>query len=140
MVSWRQETDYLRCSPKFHGRPRYDCILFQKQEASLRRDQMHGKAFGRLLLLFTWEGFEEKYSLALVQPFDVGVNSHRVQRLDQDLEFIRVKERPQRESIVCSIHSIIRGAAAIPDSRRSGEYVIMDTLDTDSFLRIKEFY
>ncbi|KAG1874106.1 hypothetical protein C8R48DRAFT_745988 [Suillus tomentosus] len=35
-VNWKQTTDYLRCTPGFHGQPRYDCALIQlAQEVSV---------------------------------------------------------------------------------------------------------
>lgn len=29
MVDWRQHTDYLRCSPRLFGVPRFDCVFIQ---------------------------------------------------------------------------------------------------------------
>ncbi|KAG2079379.1 uncharacterized protein F5147DRAFT_819992, partial [Suillus discolor] len=35
-IDWKQTTNYLRCTPGFHGQPRYDCALIQlTQEVSV---------------------------------------------------------------------------------------------------------
>ncbi|KAG2150880.1 hypothetical protein DEU56DRAFT_728523 [Suillus clintonianus] len=43
MVSWRQQTDYLRCNPKFFNNSCFDCVLIQTTDKVI---------FGRLLFLF----------------------------------------------------------------------------------------
>ncbi|TFY76117.1 hypothetical protein EWM64_g7894 [Hericium alpestre] len=47
MVDWRAKTDYLRCSPLFHGSPRRDFVIV---------DMIRGNIFGQLLFMFTPDG------------------------------------------------------------------------------------
>ncbi|KAK7041356.1 hypothetical protein R3P38DRAFT_2512397 [Favolaschia claudopus] len=44
LSTWTTATDYLRCSPKFHGQPRYDCVLVKTEQRPF---------FARLLYLFS---------------------------------------------------------------------------------------
>ncbi|KAJ7358239.1 hypothetical protein DFH08DRAFT_802080 [Mycena albidolilacea] len=34
-VNWSLQRDILRCNPKFHGRPRYDCFLYNTESELL---------------------------------------------------------------------------------------------------------
>lgn len=140
MVDWRMTSDYLRCNPDFHNHPRYDCVLLQKTFA-ISNSIIDCTMFGRLLRLFSADVAGTTYSLALVRPLNYIKQRQRdnLQRRDKELEFVRVKEEPLSRSIVCSIHSIIRGVVAVHDSRRHDEYIIMDTLDADLFLRLRPF-
>ncbi|KAI6157711.1 hypothetical protein BKA82DRAFT_131015 [Pisolithus tinctorius] len=125
-VDWCQYTDYLRCHPNFHGRPRYDCVLIKTQQKDI---------FGRLILLFQCVVGEEAFPLALIQPFDAptGQRLHK----DKHLNFWRVHEQPHMSSEIISVHSIIRSALLYPDHTRPGEYLVVDTVDTDMFLRVQ---
>ncbi|KAG1824182.1 hypothetical protein EV424DRAFT_1471936 [Suillus variegatus] len=84
-VDWKQTTDYLRCTPGFHGQPRYDCALIQLRPGIF----------------------------ALVQPFTAGIGASR--RLDRDLRLTRVKAVPRASSIFVPVQSFIRGAVCFPD-------------------------
>ncbi|KAJ7741186.1 hypothetical protein DFH07DRAFT_751222 [Mycena maculata] len=42
LASWASTSDYLRCNPKFHGHPRYDCVLVQtEKDKFLRFHRVH---------------------------------------------------------------------------------------------------
>lgn len=127
MVDWRQATDLLRCSPKFFGEERYDCVMIQLTGSKI--------IFGRLVFLFEWTGYGQTYPLALIHPFDVDIGAFR--NTDRHLGFYRVKVKPRKKSEVFSVHSIIRGAVAVRDSQRDDEFIIMDTLDADMYLRLQ---
>ncbi|KIN98821.1 hypothetical protein M404DRAFT_966485 [Pisolithus tinctorius Marx 270] len=126
-IDWCQYTDYLCCHPNFHGRPRYDCVLVKTQEKDI---------FGRLVLLFNCVVGEETFPLALLQPYDTQLIGQRLWK-DNHLNFWRVGAQPRRSSEIISVHSIIHGALLYPDHTRPGEYLIVDTIDTDMFLRVQ---
>ncbi|KAI6143304.1 hypothetical protein BKA82DRAFT_4331247 [Pisolithus tinctorius] len=56
---------------------------------------------------------------------------------DKHLNFWRVCEQPCMSSEIISVHSIIRGALLYPDHMRPGEYLVVDTVDTDMFLCVQ---
>ncbi|KAG2158730.1 uncharacterized protein EDB93DRAFT_1290809 [Suillus bovinus] len=126
IVDWRTATDYLRCSPSFHNFPRYDCIILQTQARVI---------FGRLLMLFTCVVDGQTHPVALVHPYDALVGQHSLK--DKHFQFWRVHQRPRISSEFFSVHSIIRGAALAEDHSIQGDYLVIDTIDTDMFLRMK---
>ncbi|KAG2121326.1 hypothetical protein BD769DRAFT_1361343, partial [Suillus cothurnatus] len=65
--------------------------------------------FGHLLMLFTYKHFQ----------------------------FWRVHERPRISSEFFSVHSIIHDAALTEDHNVLGDYLVIYTIDTDMFLRMK---
>ncbi|KAI6137977.1 hypothetical protein BKA82DRAFT_4333666 [Pisolithus tinctorius] len=75
VVDWKVAVNHIRCSPSFHGRPRYDCTLIQLSETKT--------AFIQLIFMFTCKiaAFEDVFQFALVQPLTAGTG---VRRLDQD--------------------------------------------------------
>ena len=61
-----------------------------------------------------------------------------VERLkDHDLGFYRMKSNLHMQYEIIPLHSIIRGAYIIPDYEHDDEYLIVDTIDADMFLRLK---
>ncbi|KIN99482.1 hypothetical protein M404DRAFT_30342 [Pisolithus tinctorius Marx 270] len=69
VVDWKVAVNHIRCSPSFHGRPRYDCALIQLSETKT--------AFVRLIFMFTCKiaAFEDVFQFALVQPLTAGTGS-----------------------------------------------------------------
>ncbi|KAG2103174.1 hypothetical protein BD769DRAFT_1630901 [Suillus cothurnatus] len=126
IVDWRITTDYLRCSPSFHNFARYDCVILQTQA---------GPMFGRLLMLFTCIVDGRTHPIALVHPYDAPVGLRSLK--DKHFQFWRVRERPRISSEFFSVRSIIRGAALTEDHNVPGDYLVIDTIDTDMFLRMK---
>ena len=61
MVTWKVETDYLRCSPNFYNKPRFDYVLVQTENKPV---------FAQLIFIFSVTIGQIKYPLALVQMFD----------------------------------------------------------------------
>lgn len=129
-VDWCQYTDYLRCSPSFHGHTRHDCVILRTQQCDI---------FGRLLFLFTCSVDGEVFPLALVQPHNAGIPGQRPTK-DKHLGFWRVREQPRAATEIFSVQSIVRGALLYPDNARHGEYLVIDTIDTDMFLRVQEMH
>jgi hypothetical protein len=125
LVNWKQQSDYLRCSPSFYHQERYDCVL------------IHGKDhpfFAHLVLLFTSAIAGQTYPLALIQPYDAPIGYHSCK--DKDLQFWRVRAKPRFSTEFISVHSIIRGVLLVPDSEAPGDYLVVDGIDTDMFLHI----
>ncbi|EGO23558.1 hypothetical protein SERLADRAFT_438878 [Serpula lacrymans var. lacrymans S7.9] len=110
IVDWRQYTDYLRCNPWFYNHPQYDCVLLQTVDSRI---------FARLIMLFICTIDQVDYPFALVQPYDAPSRS--------DAEFVPLR-------------SIVRGAAMAPDYEVSGDFFLIDTVDSDWFLRTKKMW
>ncbi|KAG1884643.1 hypothetical protein F4604DRAFT_1878660 [Suillus subluteus] len=119
IVDWRTTVDYLRCSPLFHNFPRYDCIILQTQA---------GVIFGCLLMLFTCVMDGQTHPVALVHPYDAPVGQCSLK--DKHFQFWISSE-------FFSVHSIIRGAALAEDHSIQGDYLVINTIDTDMFLHMK---
>ncbi|KAJ7059195.1 hypothetical protein C8F01DRAFT_1370778 [Mycena amicta] len=124
--NWLDATDYLRCSPSFHGQERYDAALVQTPT---------GVILARLLFIFTCEIDQRNHPFALVQAMDANVRNPPAK--DKALGFRRVHAKPRRDTEFISVHSIIRGALLAPAFDREGEYLVIDDVDTDMFFRLK---
>jgi len=92
--------------------------------------------FGRLIYVFTFVVDGETYPLVLIHPYDAPAGPRR--RKDQELGLIRVRARPRASAEFISVHSIIRGAYLVQDSADKTNFFIVDSVDTDMFLRIKK--
>ncbi|KAF7290198.1 hypothetical protein MIND_01333200 [Mycena indigotica] len=127
--SWAGEADYLRCSPQFHGRPRYDAAFVQTTD---------GIIVARLIFIFSCKFKDKILPFALVQPYDAPIPRPASQK-DQDLGLIRFRSKPRRQTEFISVHSIIRGVYLAPDFGRNDglEYLAADIVDTDMFFRLK---
>lgn len=126
---WRQATDYLRCNPSFYRRPRYDFVMISTPTLPI---------FGQLLSMFTCTVNDVAYPVAFIQAYEV-VNSHVRSRKDKQLGLLRVRRKGDCEFI--SLHSIIRGALVVSAEKESPmDAIVVDTLDTDMFLRLKRLY
>lgn len=132
-VTWRKVTDIVRCSPEFHGAPRHDCVIVHvgPDDASM---------FCRLVFVFTYSLGEQTYALALVQPFDLAKPGTETREVDRHLALCRLRERPRADSIIISARSIRRGAVLLSDTSRAGEYLVLDMLDGDMFMRAVELF
>ncbi|EIW75195.1 hypothetical protein CONPUDRAFT_66265 [Coniophora puteana RWD-64-598 SS2] len=138
--TWRTHTDYLRCSPMFYNEPRYDCVLAKISPETV--------AAVRLIMLFDFvltfdangSPQPEVFSAALVQPYtdtpDLN-DAANVSKVDNDLNFIRVKACPRDQAIIIPIDSFVRGVLLSPDFDRAEEYLINTYVDGDIFLRMK---
>lgn len=121
--------DYLRCNPSFHNRPRFDAALIKT---------VAGDIFVRLIYVFAVSVNEQVHPFALVQPLDSprGVVSNK----DKALKFYRIRAKPRQASEFIPVRSIIRGALLAPDFSREGDYLVMDIVDEDMWLRLKQMY
>ncbi|KAG1904191.1 uncharacterized protein F5891DRAFT_1126623 [Suillus fuscotomentosus] len=126
MVDWHLKRDLLRCNPSFFGSPRYDCVMVKAQDQPF---------FVCLIFLFRCSIGKIVLSFALIHPYDVAIGHHH--RQDIDLGLYRVRAKPHASPELISVESIIRGAVLASDPATAGDYFIVDTINTDIFLRMK---
>ena len=60
-----------------------------------------------------------------------------MRRKDKDLGLYRLQLKAKRYEII-SLNSVVRGALLVPDSENPGQYLVVDTVDSDMFLRMKD--
>lgn len=128
MVTWREETNILRCSPSFYNEPRYDSIIFHDHEDRF--------TFAKLVFSFICSlESGEKYPLLLVQPM-VPVE-RRV--MDRELCLYPFKAAPRSKCRLVPLQSLVRGAVLYEDTapRRVRYYFAMDLIDEDMFVRLQ---
>lgn len=97
--------------------------------------------FAKLLFLFKCSINNGKgpYSLALVQKYNMYIPRRERLASDKELGMIRVRSHPRKDSTFIFVDSIIRGAMLVStfDDRVSDECFVVDSVDTDMFLRLK---
>jgi hypothetical protein len=130
MVDWHIKTDYLRCSPEFSGRPRYDFII---------ADRPQGRIFAQLVFVFICQVNGRDYHLALVQPLEKH-SRPATRRVDKNLSIYRWHIRARNRCEVIPLDHIVRGAVLVADTNYKGDFFVIDTLDEDMFLRVKNMY
>ena len=89
-----------------------------------------------IICIFNYRIDNKDYPTALVQPYDAKVG--RLYRKDIDLGFLRVRAKPISAPEFISIRSIIRGAVLVPAFDKKEDYLVMDVLDADMFVRIRK--
>ena len=130
LVDFCQTTDYLRCSPSLHNNARYDSVIVNAAT---------GVFFARLLFLFTCVVNGTSYPIALIHPYDAPVG-RRLQK-DKHLGFWRVRSQPRATaSEFILVETIIRGVALASDPTTAGDFLVIDSVDSDIFLRMKEMH
>ena len=127
-VTWKNITDYLRCSPQFHHNPRYDGIMIHT---------LNGPFFGKLLLVFTIKIEEKEHCFAYIQSFNVLRNPSTV---DKSLGLLRVYSPASSPYEFIPIESIIRGAFIVSDNNKPGQAFVLDVIDPDMYLRLQKFF
>lgn len=78
------------------------------------------------------------YPIALVHPFDAPLGLRL--RKDKYLRIWRVRQRPALSSEFVFVQSIIRGALLVEDVGYPGTHIVVDTIDSDMFVRVKELF
>jgi hypothetical protein len=129
-VTWRQETDLLRCSKSFHGAPRHDFVMVNAGGNDL--------FFSQLVFIFTYRYQDVLYALALVQPLDATVTDQP--ETDCSLGLCRIRAQPRKDSRIIPVRAIRRGALVVPDHKRANEHLVIDALDGDMFLRCIDLF
>ena len=125
-VTWKQEVDYLRCSPNFYNHPRYDSVLAH----------VDGKViFAQLVHIFTIIVDTKPLPMALVHIFDQQKSPAHAKK-DQELQFLRL--RRQDRSCFIWARSIIQGVPIFPAFDNEKDAIVFDIFDADIFLRVSE--
>ncbi|KAJ7775941.1 hypothetical protein DFH07DRAFT_766883 [Mycena maculata] len=124
-VDWNRGRDILRCNPMFHGRQRYDSVIYEAQGDDL--------AMGRLELVFRCHlPRKVTLDLAMIHPYRKSTWAARTRT-----------DCPTREwstgSIFIALEHVTRGALLchVFGAPREVFYVI-DCVDEDMFLRIND--
>lgn len=129
MVDFHTSTDYVRCSPMFHNAPQYNSVMISTQD---------GTMFARLIFIFTCIVGDTNHSIALIQACDITVQNRPLK--DRHLGFLRVRAQPRHKSEFVFVDSIIRGALLIEDGSWPGDFLLVDSIDTDMFLQMQKFH
>ncbi|EGO04618.1 hypothetical protein SERLA73DRAFT_118586 [Serpula lacrymans var. lacrymans S7.3] len=96
------------------------------------------RIFARLIMLFICTIDQVDYLFALVQPYDAPVG--RRQHKDKDLGLWRIWAKSCSDAEFVPLRSIVCGAAMAPDYKVSGNFFLIDTVDSDWFLRTKKMW
>ena len=128
MVDWKLATDLLRCNKSFRGNERHDHVIVKLED---------GHFFARLLHLFEVTMDTQSHPLAYVESYCRPSGSLR--RKDKDLGLYRLQLRAERYEII-HLESVVCGALLVPDSDNPEEYLVVDTIDSDMFLRMKQIF
>jgi hypothetical protein len=100
--------------------------------------------FAQLLFLFKCRVAEKEYPLALILPFDQPIPARDRPKKDINLGLyrVRIRARPRKSAECVFMESIVRGALLVNafDSEHRDENFVIDTVDTDMFLRLRNLY
>ncbi|KAJ6509636.1 hypothetical protein DFH09DRAFT_942461 [Mycena vulgaris] len=124
-VDWRSATDILRCNPLFHGRPRFDSMIYEEDNSPL--------AVGELHFVFRCHlPGNAVIDLALVRPF--GTTAWQPNTRTDCL--IR-KELPLNNCHFIALEHVVRGILLCPIfGGQDGMHYIVDCIDEDMYLRV----
>lgn len=95
--------------------------------------------FAQLLCVLKVSVSGNRYSVALVHKYDQNIPACECPQKDTDLSLLRVRARPRRLADFIFVDSIIRGVVLAEDygSEHKDERYVVDTIDTDMFLRLQ---
>ena len=96
-------------------------------------------SFAKLVVMFVVKAEGQQVLMALVQGADKGIGG-RPRVVDRDFGLHRLKMWERTASRFIPLQSIIRGALVAHDSQNHDEYVIVDIIDPDMFLRVRAMY
>lgn len=94
--------------------------------------------FAQILLVFKLTVANTEYSLALVQPYNEHIRNRT--KTDRDLGFLRVRSGPRASSEFIFVESIVRGALLVDARDKDKDKLVVDTIDTDMFLRLRSLH
>ncbi|KAJ7480474.1 hypothetical protein B0H11DRAFT_1724784 [Mycena galericulata] len=124
-VDWNHGRDILRCNPMFHGRQRYDSVIYEARGDDL--------AMGQLELVFRCHlPRKVTLDLAMIHPYRKSTWAARTRT-----------DCPMREwsigSIFIALEHVTRGALLCPVFGAPREvFYVIDCVDEDMFLRIND--
>ncbi|KAJ7312982.1 hypothetical protein DFH08DRAFT_791258 [Mycena albidolilacea] len=124
-VDWNSDRDILRCNPKFHGRPRYDSIIYEADGNDL--------AMGQLELIFRCHlPHQKSLDLAMIRPY---CNSSWTAKTRTDCPIREWGAGP----LFITLDQVTRGALLCPIFGASRTvFYVMDCIDSDMFLRVNK--
>ncbi|KAJ3519256.1 hypothetical protein NMY22_g13291 [Coprinellus aureogranulatus] len=124
------EENLLRCSPQFHGQPRFDAVMINTDEKDI---------YGRLLYLFVLKvgKDDEGVPVALAIPYDGSVTKQQ-RRKDTEMGFHRVRPPRTPTAEFFFARQIIRGTLLVEAGDIPTDYLVFDVLDGDMHLRTQE--
>ncbi|KAJ7745564.1 hypothetical protein DFH07DRAFT_748846 [Mycena maculata] len=124
-VDWKLARDILRCNTHFHGRSRYDSIIYAGQDDDL--------AMGRLELVFRCHlPHKVSLDLAMIKPYR---KSSLAARTRTDCP---IREWSPGYTFIALEH-VTRGTLLCPIFEASHEvFYVVDCIDEDMFLRVNE--
>lgn len=129
-VTWKTDTNFLRCSPKYYNHPQHDCVLLNTNNRPI---------FAQLILIFTIKLDEKNYPIALVQayekPWSVPTTLHKK---DKDLGFLCLQQHKENQMEFVWVQSIIQGAVIVPAYDDRNHSIVFDILDADMVLRVMD--
>ncbi|KAJ7797629.1 hypothetical protein B0H14DRAFT_2389551 [Mycena olivaceomarginata] len=128
-VDWKEGRDVLRCNAKFHGRKRYDSVMYAAND-----DPM---AMGRLEFLFRCHLPDRRtIDLALVRPYRASNWSPRT-RTDCPIREWQPARAGHCKATFVALEHTVRGALVCPIFGAPREvFYLIDCIDADMFLRI----
>ncbi|THG99095.1 hypothetical protein EW026_g3180 [Hermanssonia centrifuga] len=115
MVTWRTETDILRCSPQFHGAPQYDGVIVNYGTKEI---------FAKLLFLCLCTIDSKTWPLAYILPLDALIGTQTLK--DRHLSLYRVCAKPRASCKFIPVRSVVRGVPIVNDPDVYSDYFIMD--------------
>lgn len=131
MVDYQDCTDYVHCSPMFHGIARDDGIIMQATVTD--------HWIVKLVMVFTLIVGQSKCHIALIDRMK---NAAKLSKKDQDFGFYRVVEDKQNLTryIFVPALSFLRGVPLIEDMGKdgAGEYLLWDIVDSDMGMRLQQ--
>ena len=127
MVTWQILTDYLRCSPLFHGQPRNDGIIYKQANGHI--------AFGQIQFMFT-VSLSDQWTEPIVLILPMKISNGPRSRKDVELGLYRLRACAREEVCFISAYSIVRGALLARDSSSQTDFLVIDLVDTDMFIRV----
>lgn len=137
-VTWKMETDYLRCSPSFFGRERNDGVVYLLRDENRQTGSKAQYGFGNLLFIFTLKvKGEGDVPFALIENMSP-VATRR--RMDKELGLCRVRSDGRRRPSVILAQSILRGALLYRVPDHASDYYVIDSIDADMFLRMQQIF
>ena len=127
-VTWKTDTDFLRCSPKYYNHPRHDCVLLNTND---------GPIFAQLVFIFVIKLDGKNYPIALIQAYEKPRSvPATLRKKDKDLGFLRLQQCKENHMEFFWVQSIIRGVVVVPAYDDRNHSIVFDILDADMVLRV----
>ncbi|KAF9494402.1 hypothetical protein BDN71DRAFT_1393202 [Pleurotus eryngii] len=107
IIDWQKDTNLLHCNPMFQGAPQYDHVVIKTRSLTTLGTDITAQ----LLMMFT------------------------ITQKDADLQLLCLRAQPRKSTEFIFLPSIIQSALVVPDFSLQGDFFLVDTVDSDMFLR-----